>query len=169
MSSILIDGYNLIGIAHKDLEKARNDLVRDLREYANAKGHSITVVFDGWKDGRAEETRSRSDSVTVIYSRLGEKADSVIRRLITSSAGHWIVVSSDREISDFAERKDLAAVTSQEFEKKLYAVLSRNREEHTSPPGDEDDEYDHKPSPRRGSPRILSKRERKKVQALRKL
>jgi predicted RNA-binding protein with PIN domain len=169
MSSILIDGYNLIGIAHKDLEKARSDLVRDLHEYAKAKNHNITVVFDGWKDGQLKETRSRSGGVTVIYSRLGESADSVIKRLITSSAGSWIVVSSDREIANHAERKDLAAVTSQEFEKRLHAVHTGSASEKTSQLCDEDDDCDPGPSRKRGSPRSLSKRERRKLQALKKL
>lgn len=169
MSDILIDGYNLIGIAHKNLEKARNDLVLDLHAYAEAKGHDITVVFDGWKDGQREEKRSRSGGVTVVYSRLGEKADSVIRRLITSSDRPWIVVSSDREIAGFAERKDLASVTSQEFEEKLCAVRPRNAGENASPCSDEDDEYGPEPSRRRGSPYSLSKKLRRKVQALKKL
>lgn len=169
MSSILIDGYNLIGIAHKDLEKARNNLIQNLHEYAKVKGHHITVVFDGWKDGRQEETRSRSGAVTVIYSKLGEKADSLIKRLITSAVSPWIVVSSDREIADFAERKDFAAVSSQEFEKRLYSVHTRNAGDNDSLFNDENDEYDIKPSRQKGNSRSFSKRERRKLQTLKKL
>ena len=31
LANILIDGYNLIGIAHDSLEKARNDIIAKLR------------------------------------------------------------------------------------------------------------------------------------------
>ncbi|MBI4697499.1 MAG: hypothetical protein HY758_00905 [Nitrospirae bacterium] len=34
MSHILIGGYNLIGIAHKSPEKARNDIIKALSEYS---------------------------------------------------------------------------------------------------------------------------------------
>jgi predicted RNA-binding protein with PIN domain len=59
MANILIDGYNLIGIAHRDFEKARQDIVLQLDRYAGLKRHSITVVFDGWKNGQAAETKIR--------------------------------------------------------------------------------------------------------------
>ncbi|MBU4321109.1 MAG: NYN domain-containing protein, partial [Nitrospinae bacterium] len=58
MSSIIIDGYNLIGIHHKDLESQRQRLVERLAEYKKIKGHYITVVFDGWKSGSGEESHS---------------------------------------------------------------------------------------------------------------
>ncbi|HDH00925.1 MAG TPA: hypothetical protein ENG80_03850 [Nitrospirae bacterium] len=51
MANILIDGYNLIGIAHDNLEKARIDLIQKLQSYSKLKKHRITLVFDGWKNG----------------------------------------------------------------------------------------------------------------------
>jgi predicted RNA-binding protein with PIN domain len=57
MAFLLIDGYNLIGTAHRDLEKARNNLVSKLSKYSAQNGHDITVVFDGWKDGQARMVR----------------------------------------------------------------------------------------------------------------
>ncbi|MEK7822702.1 MAG: NYN domain-containing protein, partial [Nitrospirota bacterium] len=105
MAYILIDGYNLIGIAHKDLEKARNDIIEKLCRYSELKGHNITLVFDGWKGGQGMETKMRIDNVNIIYSRLGEKADFVIKKILSEDIKPWIVISSDREISDFAGKK----------------------------------------------------------------
>jgi predicted RNA-binding protein with PIN domain len=170
MAYILIDGYNLIGIAHKNLESARNELIRNLHEYSKAKGHSITVVFDGWKDGQREESRLKSGDVTVIFSRLGDKADSVIKRALVSSATkQWIVVSSDREVADFAEKKDFVAVRSDEFERKLYSFKpAMNSDEPQMIV--ENEEYEDTASTRRkGNSRQLSKKDRKKIQALQKL
>jgi predicted RNA-binding protein with PIN domain len=40
--------------------------------------------------------------IKVIYSRIGEKADSVIKRVISCKKCGWIVVTSDRDIADHA-------------------------------------------------------------------
>jgi len=171
MAYLLIDGYNLIGTAHRDLEKARNDLVTALSEYSKIKGHSITVVFDGWKDGKAEETVTCSGDIRIIYSRLAEKADSVIMRMISREKKNWIVISSDREIADFALRHDLVPIRSEEFEERLYHALRlKEFEDETLPPYDEyDEENSYSYHRKKGNPRKLSKRHKKKLQALRKL
>ncbi|RJQ54627.1 MAG: hypothetical protein C4526_05230 [Nitrospiraceae bacterium] len=153
MAHILVDGYNLIGIAHKDLEKERDGLVRKLYEYSTAKGHHVTLVFDGWKNGQKDETKTVMGNLTVIYSRLGENADTVIREILSAATKPWIVVSSDREISGFAERKDFAAVTSNEFERKL----------------DNDEDFERAPVLRKGISGRLSKKGKRKIQALKKL
>ncbi len=177
MAYILIDGYNLIGIAHEDLEKARKELIEKLLKYSDLKNHQIMLVFDGWKSGQKDQTRVTARHVTVIYSRLGEKADNVIKRTLSSSSKPWIVVSSDREVSDYAARKDFAAVSSAEFEEKLFMALNRIKYDAPvlDPPSDEEllkyyeDEDDAPPSPSKGNPRMLSKKQKKKLQALKKL
>ena len=167
MAYILIDGYNLIGTAHSDLEKARNDLIDQLQKYSSIKQHDITLVFDGWKSGHKDQTRIKAAHVTVIYSRHGEIADVVIRKMLTPDGKPWIVVSSDREIYDYAARKDFAAITSGEFEDKLFRALHDNSE--SIPDMQEDDEYESSRTRYKGNPRKLSKREKKKQQALKKL
>jgi predicted RNA-binding protein with PIN domain len=166
MAHILIDGYNLIGIAHDNLEKARNDLIDQLHKYSRIKKHDITVVFDGWKSGHRDQTRTRAAHVTVVYSRLGETADVVIRRMLTPDARPWIVVSSDREVHDHAAKREFAAVTSEEFEDKLFRALHENVE---YIPDMQEDEDHHTPPSFKGNSRKLSKRERKKQQALKKM
>lgn len=177
MAHILIDGYNLIGIAHSNLEKAREDIIRSLQAYSKIKKHDITLVFDGWKSGRKDQTRTKTGHVTVIYTRLGETADILIRKMLTSSEKPWIVVSSDREIYDFAARKDFAAITSDEFDDKLFRALhSENIDSIPDMQTDEDefskdyeDFIDHPPARSGGNPRKLSRRQKKKLQALKKL
>ena len=177
MAYILIDGYNLIGIAHDNLEKARNELVRRLQEYSQIKKHDITLVFDGWKSGQKDQTRMKSGHVTVMYSRLGETADVLIRKKLTSTKKPWIVVSSDREISDFAANKDFAAVSSDEFEVKLFTTLHGNHIDLIPDMQTDNEEllkyYNDEPDPSparlKGNPRKLSKRQKKKLQALKKL
>lgn len=168
MAHILIDGYNLIGTAHGNLEEARKELIEALQQYAVIKKHDITVVFDGWKSGRKDQTRTRQAHVTVIYSRLGETADVAIRKMLKPDAKPWIVVSSDKEIYNFAARKDFAVVTSGEFEDKLFRALHKVDVD-SIPDMMEDDEYEATRARCKGTPHKLSKREKIKQRALRKL
>ena len=48
------------------------------------------------------EERDLAGGVAIIYSRLGEKADEVIKRLVAAGSEEILVVTSDREIATFA-------------------------------------------------------------------
>ena len=171
MANILIDGYNLIGIAHRDFERARQELIVQLDRYAILKRHSITVVFDGWKNGQAAETKMRRGEVTVIYSSLGEKADSVIKNMVSSATKPWIVVSSDRDIYDFARKKYFVALKVDEFSGKLSSALAAG--DRGEEPGDgfdyEDEDFDLQRTGKKGNPSKLSREDRRRIEALKKL
>lgn len=169
MAYILIDGYNLIGTAHQDLEKERGKLIEDLSKYSNKTGHDITVVFDGWKNGMGAETNVMIGGVKVIYSRLAEKADRVIMRIISSGNKAWIVVSSDREIADFARSKGASPVTSDEFKYKLYSPIEAAEDTEEEPIEADDEEIDIKPTRMKGNPWKLSKKEKIRLRTLKKL
>jgi predicted RNA-binding protein with PIN domain len=125
ISHIIIDGYNVIGIFHKDMEQARDRFVNLLINYRKIKAHDITVVFDGYKSGGAEHV-SVSGGVRIIYSRLGEKADDVIKRIISSDRKEeWIVVSNDRDIAKHAWSVHSIPVPSEEF----LDIISRQAEQ----------------------------------------
>jgi len=153
LASIIIDGYNLIGVLHKDLEKERHRLIERLSQYKKGKDHSIVVVFDGWKNGPPSESHSKEGGIEIIYSRLGERADSVIKRLLSTDR-HHIVVTSDREIQAYAWGKNSVPIEAEEF----LAVLEGSYE---SP--------DEPHSKGKGSSRQLSKKEKAKRRALEKL
>ncbi|MER3425410.1 MAG: NYN domain-containing protein, partial [Nitrospiraceae bacterium] len=75
---VIIDGYNLLGALRQigpDSESAREGLVRDLMAYGQRKGHPVTIVFDGWKQGLGTERHEHRTGVEVIYSKRGERAD----------------------------------------------------------------------------------------------
>jgi predicted RNA-binding protein with PIN domain len=163
ISSIIIDGYNLIGIHHRDLEKQREMLINSLIEYRKKKGHDITVVFDGWKTGEARESRSVVGGIKVIYSKIGEKADSVIKHMISSDRREWIAVTSDREIADHAWASGSIPVTSEDFLKATERKIS------SSFPEEEEDEEDYREPQRKGNPRKPSKKEKAIKRALSKL
>ena len=160
---LLIDGYNLTGIQHPDLERERDSLLGLLREYRKRTGHEITVVFDGWGGSSSSESRMVLGGLNVIYSRIGEKADTVIKNILQKDAG-IILVSSDRELQKAAWAHGSVAVSSGLFAKKLLPDESGDGQE----PGEEDEE--EYMSPRRaGNPRQPSKRQKALERALKGL
>lgn len=105
-----------------DLEGEREDLLGRLVLYQRRKKADFTVVFDGWDRGMPVESRERRGSLSIVFSRQGEKADQVIMRMIGSSGG-GVVVSSDREIAGFAWAHGWETVSAAEFEQKLWELF----------------------------------------------
>jgi len=169
MAYILIDGYNLIGTAHHNLEKERSILIDDLSKYSKKTGHDITIVFDGWKNGAGAETTMMSGGIKIIYSRLAEKADSVIMRIIAAKQKTWIVVSSDRQIADFARSRGASPVTSDEFNYKLYSAIAPAEDSEEELTAEDDEDIDIKPVRMKGNPWKRSKKEKMKIRTLKKL
>jgi uncharacterized protein len=132
-----------------------------LIEYGKRKSHDLTVVFDGWRTGQGQEHRYVTGGVKVIYSRIGDKADSVIKRMISAERREWIVVTSDRDIADHAWSTGSIPISSDDFLNALSAKdLSCSEEE---------DEEEYIEPRRKGSPRQLSKKEKAIKRALSKL
>jgi predicted RNA-binding protein with PIN domain len=161
---IIIDGYNLIGSEqglHGVLESKRNWLVQRISLYQKIKQFKVTVIFDGWRAGRPEQVGQKVDGVTVIYSRLDEKADAVIISLAREKGGGSVVVTSDREIRNAVERFGAVAIAANDFSKILRNMDMQSAE-------DELDEESYSGS-KRGNPNRLSKLERRRQEKLKKL
>jgi predicted RNA-binding protein with PIN domain len=165
---IIIDGYNLIGMQkglHGDIERRREELIRQLQQYRRRRGYAVTVVFDGWRSGNAWEREEDRGGVTVVFTRDGERADEVIGRMAERWREGAIVVSSDREVMNQARRAGAVALRSGEFEPKL-------RESQADGMEDKDEgsaEYFPSTTEKRGNPRRLSKADRRKRRRLQKL
>lgn len=164
---IVIDGYNLIGIQGKmwaDLEPQRERLISDLEKYQRLKGNTITVVYDGWKSGLPVEREERIGGIRVIFTRVGEKADQVIKRLASQMGNSCVIVSSDREVSSYARSQGALTMSSGEFDERLKLAVIM------SGPGEEKDEDDEiVPVQKKGNPRRLPKSERRRRQRLKGL
>jgi predicted RNA-binding protein with PIN domain len=126
---LIIDGYNLLGAGSRGKsageawsEAAREDLLRRLAAYRQRRGHAVTVVFDGWRAGGPSEQRDHRGGVQLIYSRRGEQADEVIRRLASTYGAGCAVVTSDAEIGRSARAAGALVIMAQEFWPKLFLV-----------------------------------------------
>ena len=173
---IIVDGYNLIRQSdtfrqseRKSLEEGRNALIRSLAGYRKLRGHRITVVFDGWLGGSPTEERDRAGGVEIIYSRLGEKADEVIKRLLAKGDEEILVVTSDREIATFAVRRGKTAIASPAFDELLERSAAGSSAEDTPGEGNPDDDDDRTGMKRKGPSRRLSKQKRAALARFKKL
>jgi predicted RNA-binding protein with PIN domain len=123
---IIIDGYNLIrqsaslsALENQDLQLGRDTLIKMLVAYKKIKRHKITIVFDGTHAPGYLDRRDRSQGITVTYSRQGETADTVIKGMAAREKEKALVVSSDREIAEFAAASQAAVISSPEFEERV--------------------------------------------------
>jgi uncharacterized protein len=161
---IIVDGYNLIGAEHGlrgDLKQQRNWLIQRLAQYQKRKGFNVTVAFDAWRSGWIDEVIEKSGAITIIYSRQGEKADSVIVRLARQKGSGCVVVTSDREVRHAIEKFGATAIYAREFAGMLRSVDAPFH----------DDELDllEEAAVKRGNPQQLSKTERRRREKLKKL
>ena len=120
---LIVDGYNLIRQSPRlqfldalDLQTGREALLELLAHYRRRSHHQITVVFDGWQHGDLQEGRDRHQGIAIIYSRRGERADEVIKRLLHQERERGLVVTSDREIQVCAEQTKAAWINASQFE-----------------------------------------------------
>ncbi|MEV0718646.1 NYN domain-containing protein, partial [Asanoa sp. NPDC050611] len=103
---LVVDGYNVTkrGYGDMSLEQQRKRLITGLGGIAAQTGDEVTVVFDGAE--RVHGLPPAPRGVRVLFSRKGETADELIRRLVRAEpAGRpVVVVSSDREVADGVRR-----------------------------------------------------------------
>jgi predicted RNA-binding protein with PIN domain len=165
---IIVDGYNLIRqwpelarLDRGDLQSGREALLAELQAYRRARGHRITVVFDGGEQGGLSEAAENVRGIAVRYSRRGETADAVIARLVAEGGGDAVVVSSDHEVLASARRRGAAALSSAEFITRMEAshmASLKGGEEETRPP-----------KPAKGASRRLPRTERRLQRRLKAL
>jgi hypothetical protein len=123
---IIIDGYNLIrqsssfsDLDRQDIQLGREALLDSLAAYQRIKHHKITVVFDGTNAPTFSQNKYRVKGISVKFSRKGELADSVIKRMVSREREKALVVSSDMDVVNFAATKGAATIRSSDFEEKI--------------------------------------------------
>lgn len=164
---LLIDGYNLLhsgrilaNLNTMELQWERDRLIEQLSSYRQVRSSEIIVVFDGWQGGWSTEKRERKRGIDLIFSKVGEKADEVIKRLIREKGSGVIVISSDREISRYAERLSVPVISSEKFREKLGGLAPEEAMK---------EEEEERRLKKKGPSRRLSRKERRLRMALKKI
>ncbi len=103
---LVVDGYNVTksGFGEISLEQQRSRLIGAMAGLAAQTGAEVTVVFDGAE--RMVGLPPAPRGVRVLFSRKGETADDLIRRLVRAEpvGRPVIVISTDREVADGVRR-----------------------------------------------------------------
>ena len=129
---VIIDGYNVIkqalGAAHIS-HAQRNQFVAELVNYLRRKKLSGVIVFDGGEYSYPHSTRQ--GAIETIFSGYKEKADAVIMRYIDAHlSNELLIVSSDREIRQYAHARNKQTIGAPEF----YAQYVCKKDEPVSAP-----------------------------------
>ncbi len=166
---IIIDGYNLIrrsptlsSIEQWSLEEGRDALIDRLSSYKRVRHHPITVVFDGTHADSCLERKTAWKGIDVVFSRRGELADTVIKRIVARERERAVVVTSDRDIANFAEGHGATIMDSIEFEKKIE--MATQMERMTGDTGGED-EVGWVPTTKKKGPARRPPRQKRKKRA----
>ncbi|MDI5963529.1 NYN domain-containing protein [Streptantibioticus silvisoli] len=112
---LVVDGYNVTktGYPTLPLEKQRLRLLGGLAGLAAQSGAEITCVFDG-AELATPVLLAPPRGVRVLFSKPGETADELIRRLVRAEppGRPIVVVSADREVADGVARAGARPVAS---------------------------------------------------------
>ena len=132
MQKLLIDGHNLIGQTPSLSLAEPNDeqkLIVMLRQYAARKNARIVVAFDSGNPGGKSKELS-GGNVTAIFAGSHTIADRILMERIRElkQPGDWVVVSSDREVQQAAQRRKMNVWSSAEFAKKMGPPPQREAE-----------------------------------------
>jgi predicted RNA-binding protein with PIN domain len=124
----LIDGNNFIGYLSKyELQdpQSRHVLVGKLLAFQKIKNTKIYLVFDGPPDPQVTERNLPEKKFAVFFPSSGQTADAVIEEIIDRQTDlrRFFVVSSDREIKDFARSKGAKKLDCKNFHKQLKETL----------------------------------------------
>lgn len=125
---IIVDGCNVLRSGRDSgpvNDRKKEEFIDQLSVYSRIKKHRIIVVFDGGFATRPEYSVSRG--VTVWQAGREYSADDVVKRLL-DEAGHpdqTLVVSSDRELNDYAEHRSIVSIDAIVFKKCMYAALKK--------------------------------------------
>ncbi len=122
---LVVDGYNVTktGYPALPLEKQRLRLLGGLAVLAAQSGAEVTCVFDG-ADLDAPVLLAPPRGVRVLFSKAGETADELIRRLVRAEppGRPVVVVSADREVADGVAKAGARPVPSTLLLKRLARV-----------------------------------------------
>jgi predicted RNA-binding protein with PIN domain len=169
---IIIDGYNLIRqsttlsrLDQEDIMLGRDALVDMLAAYRKIKPHRITVVFDGHHSPAFSQQRDQKKGIAIRFSRRGESADDLIKRMAIKEREKALVVSSDLEVTNTAAAHGAATISAPLFEDKIGMAVQLDALEI-----DAEDRAGWTPTTKKKGPsRRLSKKQRRNRMKIKKL
>ena len=108
---LIVDGHSVIfawpelrAMHERRTALARDELIKQLRDYQDWTGVRTVVVFDG--QGSTVGISADPGEIQVFYSRAGQTADAVVERLASKYAPHYRLLVAT---SDYLEQETVSA------------------------------------------------------------
>lgn len=86
---LIIDGYNVINawielanLQKKNLDDARQALIKIISDYAAYRGYKATIVFDANNNKNLETRLEKQAGLEIVFTKDGETADSYIEKMV---------------------------------------------------------------------------------------
>lgn len=177
VKALMIDAYNLLYALESrqmletkfgSLEEKRDALLNLVLAYQSIREVNISLVFDSKEKQLLYPQRTKVGRVEMIFTDETQSADHYIRERCEKKPGNFIVVSNDREVQRFAQHNQTTYVSSDEFIKKIKAAQTEIYSG-VAPEEDNLPLYPKISTTKKGSPRKLPKKERRKKKDLKKL
>lgn len=131
-SYLIIDGYNLINswpelikVKRKSIESARAELFNLIQAYCDYTGEEGIIVYDGSQKERSVE----KGNPTVIFSKKGESADTVIESLVYNldDKSKVKVVTDDRALENLIVGMGASVISAERLELEVKSASSSMR------------------------------------------
>lgn len=130
---LLIDAYNVIKMAlgkHHIRDDERVQFIVDLSRYSKKKSLTLIAVFDGGPT--AWPSKDIVKGITVVHSGTKESADDYIKHyLVTHKGRDILMISSDRELCEWASRQGVPSLDALEFYSLMRLALQKPKEDST--------------------------------------
>jgi predicted RNA-binding protein with PIN domain len=127
---LLVDGYNIMWafknlnpIARTNFDLARKLLIKLLSAYNRYTEENVILVLDGYKGDFPYNRIVEEDGIDVVITGHGINADRWIMEAISSVNFEGSIVTSDKEIIDYAKSRNVPVITAGTFEKILMEVI----------------------------------------------
>lgn len=131
MKIIYLDGYNIINawpslneIKKHSLEGSREKLIEIMQNYASYEACKVIIVFDSYLVKGSIENKEKTGNITVVYTKMGETADSYIERIVSAIGRKYevTVVTSDLLEQQLIFQRGASRIPSMEFYQEVSRV-----------------------------------------------
>ena len=125
---LIVDGYNVLfawpeleEMANLDLSSARERLAELLDNFASFKNWKLILVFDGYKTKGNPGTKTRFNTIQLVYTKEGQTADAYMEELAAQIGKNYNarVVTSDSLVQLSSFRSGLLRMSARELREEV--------------------------------------------------
>ena len=125
---LIVDGYNVLfawpeleEMANLDLSSARERLAELLDNFASFKKWQLILVFDGYKSKGNPGTKTRFNTIQLVYTKEGQTADAYMEELAAQIGKNYNarVVTSDSLVQLSSFRSGLLRMSARELREEV--------------------------------------------------